>query len=356
MKQPINSILIQIYRQLLRFFPRQFRDEFSQEMMSVFSEKLHNASGLARMVLFWRELRDLPVVVWHEHLYQRKKRKMDAYSPRDFGEEPITGWKIFMIFVPFVIAIAFILLSSLPRLSLDLPNWAVPVGMLGMLALLLTSTVVGISKGLPRWAIPTVGVLVGIAGVLLFNSWTHYLTPPNYSSILGKVLRMAISRFIFFGHMLLITILLVLLSARLRLLNPFYRSLRRDWSLLSLLLYGSVLPILFISFDAYQGTEPYHITGLLIMAAGVWLYLRLSRARWRLLTLLAAVAVTMSLFGLGIYLLYPQQPWSAYTAFPRWWEAVVPLIEGAVWMVIITIPAALKLFPANSPPLEEPSV
>jgi hypothetical protein len=59
--------------------------------------------------------------------------------------------------------------------------------------------------------------------------------------------------------------------------------------------------------------------------------------------------------SLGKYLLYPQQPWLPYTTFPRWWEAVVPLIEGAVWLVIIAMPAALKLLPANLPRLEEPS-
>jgi hypothetical protein len=56
----------------------------------------------------------------------------------------------------------------------------------------------------------------------------------------------------------------------------------------------------------------------------------------------------MGLAGLGQYLLYPRQIWSAYTTFPRWWEALVPLIEGAVWLVIIAVPAVLKLFPTNS--------
>ena len=204
-------------------------------------------------------------------------------------------------------------------------------------------------SGWKLWVIPSVGFLVGIAGILIYQSWVNLLPPlPYFSSVLGKVLCVMIDRFRFFGHMLLLSALLVLAAAWLPPLRPFYADLRRDWSLLSFLLYGSMLPILIVVFDGYQGSVPYKIAGLLILAAGARVYLRRSQPSTRLYALLVAVALTMGLIGLGKYLLYPHQPWSAHTTFPRWWEALVPLIEGAVLLVIIAVPSVLKLFPTNS--------
>lgn len=209
-------------------------------------------------------------------------------------------------------------------------------------------------SGWKLWAIPSVGFLVGIAGILIFQSWINFLPPlPYFSSVLGKALRVVIDRFMFFGHMLLLSALLVLAAAWLPPSRLFSTGLRRDWSLLSFLLYGSMLPILIIVFDEYQGSAPYIIAGLLILAVGAWVYLRRSQPGTRLHALLVAVALTMGLVGLGRYLLYPHQPWSAHTTFPRWWEALVPLIEGAVLLVIIAVPSVLKLFPTNSTQAEK---
>lgn len=212
-------------------------------------------------------------------------------------------------------------------------------------------------SGWKLWAIPSVGFLVGIAGILIFQSWINFLPPlPYFSSVPGKVLLVVIDRFMFFGHMLLLGALLVLAAAWLPPLRPFYSGLRRDWSMPSFLLYGSMLPMLIIIFDEYQGSAPYKIAGLLILAGGAWVYLRRSQPGTRLYALLVAVALTMGLVGLGKYLLYPSQPWSAYTTFPHWWEALVPLIEGAVLLVIIAAPSVLKLLPMASTLTEEATV
>jgi hypothetical protein len=36
-----------------------------------------------------------------------------------------------------------------------------------------------------------------------------------------------------------------------------------------------------------------------------------------------------------------------HNTFPRWWEAFVPLIDGAVLLLVIAAPAVIQLFPAN---------
>jgi hypothetical protein len=273
---------------------------------------------------------------------------MEASTNTPSLEEPVSGWKLGAVFTPFLIAVVLVMINETAALRQALGT-QVQVLDIGLLVMLLIAAVSGFVLGLPRWAVPSVGFLVGTAGILIFQSWINLLPPfPHYSSVLGKVLLVAIDRFIFFGHTLLLGALLVLAAARLPPLQPFYIGLRRDWSWLSFLLYGSVLPVLLVVFDEYQGAAPYQTAGLLILAAGAWVYLRRSQPGTRLHALLVAVALTMGLFGLGKYLLYPRQIWSASTTFPRWWEALVPLIEGAVWLVIIAVPAVLKLFPTNS--------
>ncbi len=263
-------------------------------------------------------------------------------------EEPVAGWKLWTVFVPFLIAVVLVMIHEIATLRHALGTHILVLD-IGLLVVLLIPVISGLMMGLPRWAIPSVGFLVGIAGILIFSSWINFLPPfPHYSSVLGKVLLVVIARFMFFGHMLLLSALLVLAAAWLPPLQPFYTGLRRDWSLLSFLLYGSVLPVLLVVFDEYRGSAPYQTAGLLILAVGAWVYLRRSQPSTRLHALLVAVALTMGLFGLGKYLLYPHQLWLAYTTFPRWWEALVPLIEGAVLLVIIAVPAVLKLFPTNS--------
>jgi hypothetical protein len=273
---------------------------------------------------------------------------MEASTNGPPVDEPVPGWKLWTVFVPFLIAVVLVMIHEIAALRHALGTQALVLD-IGLLVMLLIPVISGFMMGLPRWAIPSVGVLVGIASILIFSSWINFLPPfPHYSSVLGKVLLVVIARFMFFGHMLLLGALLVLAAAWLPPLQPFYTSLRRDWSLLSFLLYGSVLPILFVVFDEYRGSAPYQTAGLLILAVGAWVYLRRSQPSTCLYALLVAVALTMGLLGLGKYLLYPHQLWSAYTTFPRWWEALVPLIEGAVLLVIIAVPALLKLFPTNS--------
>ncbi|MCJ7661405.1 MAG: hypothetical protein MUO67_19820 [Anaerolineales bacterium] len=273
---------------------------------------------------------------------------MESGTPGNPVEDPVTGWNLLIVFVPFLMAIAIPLLN-LTEGFVHLSDFDVLILLVGLLAVLMYLVIIaGFAKGLPCWSIPSVGLLICIAGYRIFTAWID-AAPPQFhlSSVSEEVIFAAVMGLLFYGHMLLLSALLVLVAAWVKPLRPFYERVRWDWSLLSFLLYSCTLVALLLGFGRYQGSEPYQLAGLLILAVGAWVYLRLSRPEARLGLLLVAVAFTIGLVGVGKYLLYPQQAWIVHNTFPRWWEAFVPLIDGAVLLLVIAAPAVIQLFPAN---------
>ena len=347
-----TEFVIGAYLRLLKLFPRGYHTEYREELEFVMRQTVEEAARQGRLPLVrlaWRELRDLPMAALRAHLKERRQRIMDSGTPGNPLEEPVAGWNLLIVFVPFLMAIAIPLLNLAGRF-VHVSDFEVLILLVGLLAVLMYLVLIaGFAKGLPRWSLPSAGLLLSIAGYRIFTSWID-AAPPQFhlSSVSEEVIFAAVMGFLFYGHTLFLSALLVLVAAWVRPLRPFYGRVRQDWSLLSFLLYSCALVALLLGFGSYRGIEPYQFAGLLILAVGAGVYLRLSRPEARLGALLVAVALTMGLVGLGKYLLYPQQAWWVHNTFPRWWETFVPLIDGAVLLLIIASPAVLKLFPANS--------
>ena len=73
------------YTQSLRFYPHGFRAKFGDEMQMVFSNGMENAKKgdiLMLLAFSWREIRDLPMSILHEHLRSRKGEKMKLILER----------------------------------------------------------------------------------------------------------------------------------------------------------------------------------------------------------------------------------------------------------------------------------
>jgi hypothetical protein len=75
---------------------------------------------------------------------------------------------------------------------------------------------------------------------------------------------------------------------------------------------------------------------------GAWLYLRSSRAPARLAALLVATLLAGVVLSLGIYQIYPAQSWVQEVGggFPRWWEALIPLLNALALLVALGLTAA----------------
>lgn len=218
----------------------------------------------------------------------------------------------------------------------------------GLLVLLLGVAIAGTVKSLPLWALPTLGLVIGLFSLLLLNGLLIDYTPVlgRLKEILwtgfmpGRVLYGLIADFYRLVPGMLLLVGLALLSTRLPALSAFRQRLGRDWTLLPLMLYTSLLIIPFF-YDPYSGRWPYVLLFDLILLGGVWLYLRGSRATTRLAALLVATLLSGLVLSLAVYLLYPQQDWAHGGAgFPRWWETVGPLLESLVFLAALGLMAA----------------
>lgn len=70
------------------------------------------------------------------------------------------------------------------------------------------------------------------------------------------------------------------------------------------------------------------------------------RTTWqRLATLVLALILATCIYAVGIYIVYPLEDWVSYSSFPRWWEAIFPLLGVPAILLLICAPAVLALFP-----------
>ncbi len=351
------------YRLLLRPFPRRYRAEYQSELEDVVGQLAADEAQRGRWAvarLIGRELRDLPAALLREYRREWRQRAVNANALAASPEEPVAGWRWLAVLAPFLIASGLILASLLPASAARLA-WMGPLIVIGILAYLLLTLVASVRMGLPRWTLPGVGMSLAVL-LYLFLAMGSSVAPqldvrviPWPTSNLGRVVSQTAQYLFGFLPVVIVCAALVLLAAWLGPLRTLSQRLRRDWSLLSFLLYSlALMPILFQ--DEYRGLELYQIAGLAALAGGAWAYLRQGRPGRRLLVLLAGLVLAMVILSLGIYRLYPLQAWAAHTTFPRWWEAANPLMHGFALAVVLSLPAALKLLPPGRAPSIQPAV
>src|SRR5512135_93015 len=76
----MQALLIRIYNWLLYLYPREFRDEFADEMQSVFADSIADAArrgNIALIQVSLKELRDLLRAILREHWQARSKAIME---------------------------------------------------------------------------------------------------------------------------------------------------------------------------------------------------------------------------------------------------------------------------------------
>lgn len=202
------------------------------------------------------------------------------------------------------------------------------------------------------WAllvIPGIGAFMTalLLGAIMSDDslWSRViLLVPWPASAWGRVVSQVVRLMVAYLPILIVSGGLALLTNWIPLLQPIAQNVRRDWSLLSFLLYG-IAPLSILLHDEYRGLGTYQLASLAIFVGGALAYLRPTRPWPRYLTLVGALGLSLGLLGLGIYRLYPQQAWAASTRFPRWWEAINPLIQGVALAMLMVAPALLMTLP-----------
>ncbi len=353
----IVRLIIRIYAVLLHLYPQSFRAEFEQEMQAVFAKAVTEAAGrggLSLVGLCLREMRDWPGTILREHL-QRRNEHVSSHT-----NEPVT-WKPASR-LALLVGLALFLIPVTYGMESLMPFAIIATTIVTLMAFVLLVSIVGLFKGLPRWSLPSVGALLSVFVLygILDALGPQMLILHNRIVTVGD----EFSRFVWLGiksgiswfTLLLTVILVVLVLAAWRRTRPFYLRIRRDWTLVSLILYGACLPTLFINFDEYRYKDLYMAIALLSLAAGAWGCLRFASSRKRLLTLLAGASLAMSSMAVGKWIILPYQNWATWFSWhplevERWIGPMSTLVELGWMLVVISIPALLSLLPRPAQPV-----
>jgi hypothetical protein len=345
------GFLVWLYGRALCLYPRAYRAEYGLEMAWVFDQTIVQTSRRGTTALLWlmaRELWALPGAILRE--YRRARRKQTMIDERQALRSGGGSWReVLAALAPFLLlGIVPSLLGLSPlsgRLGIGLGIAVLCVLGISVLAL----GILGLVKGLPRWVLPYGGILLATvtAAGLGFLVWK--LQPPFWPPKAKDhwFARHVAYQGVIWAGIVILPSVLVIIAALLSPLQPIYKRIRHDWTLVSFGLYGSALPALLISFDDYRHTEPYMLAAMVLLALGGWLYLRSERRWQRVLSLLAGLTLAMAVGAAGRAILFGRADYP----FPRLHftpqtEASSTVIMGAWIAIALLIPAVFGLLPS----------
>ena len=341
------QFLLRFHHMLLNLYPKEYREEYGEELLMVFNLVLGDAFNSGRRELaetILHELLSLPKAIIHEHLRERRKRKMTGKFASRFDFAPGSRNETFAALAPFLLFGALpVVLSYLDTRGL-LPAWFAIAFVFLFWSLGLGLLVIGFKQGSPRWFMPYLGLPLPIISVIAFN----VIVNPEWSGF--PFLRESswfVKQFFHQGVLwvwLLLSVLLIFLLTRLiPRLRSFHQKLLDDWTLLCFLLYGAIPLVIVIAFEEFKGEEPYLVLSLLALALFSWLYLRGLTSWAKFWSLLSGLTLAMSIVVMGQTLLYESS--FPETVFPRWtttWSTIIMWM----WMVFFMfISAGLSMLP-----------
>ncbi|HKI53340.1 MAG TPA: hypothetical protein VJ987_04390 [Anaerolineales bacterium] len=346
------GFLLKLHRSLLNLYPKKYRDEYSEELHTVFNLSLDDATGrLEEIKIFLQELMGLPGAIIHEHLRERSKRKMFGKFASRFDFEPGSRNETLAALAPFLLIGALPTLMTYINKSVGLPMWIQIVFTLFMWFSVGGLLFVGFKKGVPRWFMPYLGLplpflsvygFFGLFSQLIFD-WMPASDLYQSSWFLGQLVFQGL---LWIGLIILI-ILLLLVTGLISKFRPFYDRIRDDWTLLCFVLYGTAPFALVLSFDDYQNQEPYLFLSFSILAAGGWLYLRNNDTWKRFWSLFIGLALSMFVAAIGKGILYAG-PWPRPKYF-TWQTEMLSTIIMWIWLALIMfLPLVINLLPHSS--------
>lgn len=288
------------YKILLHLLPPEFRQEFGEEMVETFAQRLAETCPQGRLPLLQLCLEELiafPGTLMEA--YAAPRTPLGKAEPSNPG--PLSQpWRELLLSMTVFLLPAGLLLSSRSNLS----QTSAP-GVMEALLFLGIMLCLGWMGGFPLWSMPYVSLILVVSVYLfVFQRIASQISPVLISNFAPGpwddstylVLQVA-SNGMLWLMLFCLTLLAVAILAAFNRFQPLLERLRYDWSLLSYILYGeSVFALLLHN----QQSEPgYLLASLLCLAAGVWFFLSTSRSTGaspglRLLTLLTCLTLAVS--------------------------------------------------------------
>ncbi|MBN2502874.1 MAG: hypothetical protein JXB38_18990 [Anaerolineales bacterium] len=325
------NLIQQVYVHALKLYPRAFREEYAEELCTVFNlvtERAAQTGVLGLVKVAFRELRDLPFAIIAAYVRERRRMQMQNRLDRWFTHEPGSWQEILLAALPFLLLMGFPGILTVFSLDKIIPA-VIGLGLLGLIVVILaTLGIIGLFVELPRWALPYAGMpLALVAFVFMFALGMRTLFFGDSGA--PWALRMSGFLAIFLIVVLGLTLLCVWLSKLLPLTRPFYERVKADWSLLSFTMYGGALVFIAGMYEDIVGAGWHLLLTLIPLVLGIWVYLRETRMSRRLWTLVLSVTAAM---GIALAANLQLMDWVSPTALQ-----IGPLaLNRAVLSVILT--------------------
>lgn len=352
-----KRLAARVYHLLLAFYPPGFRNEYQEEMQSVFLTSL-SANDLPWQVL-WRELRDWPAAVITEHL--RERRKVMSMNTEKITGQPKNTVEWGASLVLFLIPLIYPIINLLMINDVQIPDWLSFTIQYIIFGILILSLGYGIFKSLPRWVLPYFGfalIAVFIWGRIerpIYSVYPYFIDTFGPRSYWPLAVRIGYSGLfmVFFAIVILVSGLLMVSLLRLM---PFTRRawqrIRADWTQISYLLYGGLILVILFTFDEYRYDEALKTFLWITLALGSWLYLRAKTKKSRIRILLGSATLVMLTIAIAKWVLIPFQAWpdgypESPTVATRWTETISAVLQWAFFLVILYSPALLDRLPGK---------
>ena len=342
------------YSLLLYLFPRTYREEYGDELQTVFDLSFADAKnggwlGIVDVIL--RELAALPIAIIHEHLRERRKTKMLKRFGSHFDFVSGSFLEFLGALYPFFLLGGVLPLMSVLMRSNFLTPQSVLVNGIGILlvAILGILCLIGLAKGLPRWSLPYLGFLFSLFSVFQLGMWLERRRVISFTALYARswfLGQIAYQGMLWVGISVVMLVLVLMIS-----FIPFLRRFREDWTLLTLVTYGASPLALVFAFDEYINEEPFELFAYILLAAGLWFYLRNNdphRRFWALFGGLAAsllfAAVSKAFMSSPLWP-YEHYYYEGYSSFP-WQTEMMSTVIMWMWVALsMLIPLVLTLLP-----------
>jgi hypothetical protein len=233
------------------------------------------------------------------------------------------------------------------------PRWLADIFGYTSIGVFLILLLVGVVQGFPRWSMPYLGLLLGLFSVYQFSKVIYAWYGRYHIDERSWILRELVDQLYMWSGLTLAVILLVMASA----IFPVFHKVRRDWTLLSFLVYGAAPFAILIAFDEYHRKDLYLLMICLVQALGIYSYLH-AHGKWqRFLILFTALTLSMCIVAIGKVIVFPSQTW-IHALEPGWWKReLLGPVPIWIWLSItMLIPSVISLFPrVRKPAIVDPS-
>ena len=342
---------VKVYKVFLLLFPSNFRADFAEEMLEVFTLAVADTSTPRneRWRVFLREFTGLPPAAMKERLRGPSTTAANA-STTGWGGS-LRGKELLVAMGAFVFPYIGVLLNT------DAPSllgFAFPLSLVLMGLVLLF----GLFKGIPRWCLPYLGLALSMLSFFVVFNWiidkyVAYVIPlmgPGPVTSQTRLLWEAFfSGMLWFG-LFLAVFLFIGLVGTVRRFRPFYLQLQRDWTAVSFIFYIGAMTALVLLFKDYRYEGPYALSSIFFLAAGAWIYLRSPISWERALALMAGLTLAMWMAAAGQWVTVPGEQLTLWvqeqaTESERWFNVSLTIMQLGWMLLFLLLPRYLRIFP-----------